>query len=57
MQSIYLQQCLCNFWVLWTIKVQHLGSQAIVVRAHLVKVYHRGVGVKHSPPAFPVHLR
>lgn len=52
----YLQQRLSNLWVLWAVKVQHLGSQAVVVGSHLVQVHHVGVCTEHSPPALSVHL-
>lgn len=52
----YLQQCLSNLRVLWTVKVQHLGAQAIVVGSHLVQVHHIWVSVEHGPPALFVHL-
>lgn len=52
----YLQQCLSNLRVLWTIKVQHLGAQAVVVGSHLVQVHHIRVSVEHGPPALSVHL-
>lgn len=56
MSLCYLEQRLSDLAVLWVVKVQHLWSQAIVIRSHLVQVHHVRVGIEHSPPALSVHL-
>lgn len=53
----YLQQSLCDLRILWAVKVQHLGSQAIVVGPHLMEVHHIGISIEHGPPTLFVHLR
>lgn len=54
--NAHLKQRLSNLSVLWVVKVQHLWSQTIIIRSHLVQVHHIRVGIEHSPPPFSVHL-
>lgn len=54
--SAHLQQRLSDVRILRAVEVKQLRAQTIIVRTHLVQVYHVGVCGEHGPPAFSVDL-